>query len=95
MAQVEASLSPAPVKVVGRELARLRALTKMRVADNDAALVAVAYAEEVSRYPADAVVEVCRAWDGVFFPSKSEMQDRLEATVAHRRSLLAALGEAA
>ena len=93
MAQVEASLSPAPVKVVARELARLRSLTRMK--DTDSALVAVAYAEEVSRYPADAVVEVCRSWNGLFFPSKSEMQDRLEATVAHRRSLLAALGEAA
>jgi hypothetical protein len=86
-------LAPAPVKVVARELARLRALTKMK--ETDAAMVAAAYAEEVSRYPADAVVEVCRSWDGVFFPSWSELRDRLETTVAHRRSLLAALGAAA
>ena len=93
MAAVEASLAGAQIKVVARELARLRALTKMK--ETDAALVAAAYAEEVSRYPADAVAEVCRSWDGVFFPAWSELRDRLETTVAHRRSLLAALRDAA
>lgn len=90
---MEESLAGAPVKVVARELARLRALTKMK--DTDAAMVAAAYAEEMARYPADAVAEVCRSWDGVFFPAWSELRDRLETTVAHRRSLLAALGAAA
>jgi hypothetical protein len=86
----EASLLPMSEREVLAELARVRAMTVSRDISIDLQLVLSAYADELMKYPADAVREVLRAWplDEKFWPSMSELTARLNRLVAPRLALL-------
>lgn len=94
---VQQSLVPAPLAQIRAELTRLRAVTKFRDSgDQDQAMTAAAYADELSRYPADVVTMVCRAWPrkagvGRFWPALSELIEDAERMTAPRHLLLSAL----
>ena len=86
----EASLLPMSKREVLSELARVRAMTVSRDISMDLQLVLAAYADELMKYPADAVREVLRGWprDEKFWPSMSELTARLNRLVAPRHALL-------
>ena len=86
----EASLLPMSKREVLAELARVRAMTVSRDISMDLQLVLAAYADELMKYPADAVREVLRGWprDEKFWPSMSELIARLDPLVASRHALL-------
>lgn len=79
-----------------KQLARLRALTKMR-ADQDGQLLVFAYADMLADFPADVVRDACTEWakGNPFFPAWSDLQricDRLcSQRIALRKALAAAL----
>jgi hypothetical protein len=83
-------LEPADEEMIWSELARVRAMTVSRDINMDLQLVLAAYADELMKYPADAVREVLRAWphDEKFWPSMSELVARLDRLVAPRHALL-------
>jgi hypothetical protein len=94
LAFAEETLAPAGEAFVISELGRLRALTVSRDVGQDLALVFAAYADELTRYPADAVREVLRSWPksgGKFWPSMAELEERLNVLVAPRQALRDAL----
>jgi|GEM_PF-2747769 len=86
----EASLLPMSKREVLAELARVRAMTVSRDISMDLQLVLAAYADELIKYPGDAVREVLRGWarDEKFWPSMSELIARLNRLVAPRHALL-------
>lgn len=90
----EAALRPATPQKILAELTRLRALTVSRdQATLDLELIAAAYTDELSRYPADAVVEVLRDWprSNRFWPSMAELVGPLDRMTAPRKALWEAL----
>ena len=89
----EASLLPMSKREVLAELARVRAMTVSRDISMDLQLVLAAYADELMKYPADAVREVLRGWPRYekFWPSMSELIARLNRLVASRHALLEGL----
>lgn len=86
----EVSLLPMSKSGVLAELARMRLMTVSRDISMDLQLVLAAYADELMKYPADAVREVLRVWprDEKFWPSMSELTARLNRLVAPRHALL-------
>ena len=86
----EASLLPMSKREVLAELARVRAMTVSRDISMDLQLVLAAYADELMKYPTDAVREVLRGWarEEKFWPSMSELIARLNRLVAPRHALL-------
>ena len=86
----EASLLPMSKREVLAELARVRAITVSRDISMDLQLVLAAYADELIKYPGDAVREVLRGWARAekFWPSMSELIARLDPLVASRHALL-------
>lgn len=87
-------LRPAAQKVIAQEIARLRVSTKSREeSETDLAMRFQVLAEECAEYPPDVVVSALRGWAKaeVFFPSLSEIRDRLQRAARRRRKLLEAL----
>lgn len=93
LAFVDEALAPANEDFVLAELARLRALTVSRDIGQDLTLVLSAYADELMRYPADAILEVLRAWpkSNRFWPGMAELEEHLGSLVAPRKALRDAL----
>ncbi len=88
-------MRPPSEVVIKQELARLRASTKSREADNDdVAMGFQVLAEECSEYPADVVVWALRGWAKreVFYPSLAEVRDLLQRGSRRRESLAKSLG---
>lgn len=92
---LEASLLPASPQVIERALTEMTLLlTKAKGEDPQTERMRAAlYMERLSQYPADAVISVCRAWSdsNKFWPSWSELHERLEYRVAERRKMLDAV----
>lgn len=91
---VALSLAPAPQAFVLKELTRLRLLTKSRPeSEEDLMLLVAAYAEELGRYPADVVRDVCRkaAATERFWPAWAELKPRLDEAVKLRQALYSAI----
>lgn len=86
----ESMLQPAGEGLIVAELGRLRMVTVSRDVGQDLALMFAAYTDELSRYPADAIRDVLRAWPRTqrFWPSIAELVERLERIVRPRRALL-------
>lgn len=91
-ASLEASLMPCGPEYAGREIVRLRGLTKMREGEG-ASMSGAAYVAELSQYPADAVRVSCQRLAGkqTFFPSWAELKAELDRTVYPLKSALDAL----
>jgi hypothetical protein len=88
------ALRPASEEMVIGELGRLRAATVSRDVGQDLNVVFAVYADELLRYPPDAVREVLREWPrsgGKWWPSMHELIERLDRVVRPRRALAAAL----
>lgn len=85
---LELGMAAAPLETIMRELGRLEMMTVPRKdgsAETGARLAA--YADELRRYPADAVVIALReGWK--FWPSWVEVRDRVERLCHRRRRLL-------
>jgi len=93
LAQVEETLRPIDERAVIVELGRLRSLTVSRDVGQDLTLVFAAYADELRRYPPDAVREVLRDWPrhNRFWPAVAELIERIKPLVEPRQSLREAL----
>jgi hypothetical protein len=91
LAFLDDALLPAGEDLVLTELARLRAITASRDVGQDLALVFSAYADELQRYPADAVCDVLRNWRGKFWPTWAELAERLDRIVKPRHALRSAI----
>lgn len=94
IAILETANTPAPVKLVAREIARLRVMTKSRAgSETDDEIMAAAYLEELARYPADVVTDALRYWtrNEKWWPSWSELRDLLDFRVRRRARMLSAL----
>jgi hypothetical protein len=91
LAFLDDALAPAGEAFVIAELGRLRALTISRDVGQDLTLVLAVYADEMMRYPADAVREVLRGWRGKFWPAWAELADQLDRLVGPRLALRATL----
>lgn len=91
LAFVDEALEPAGEDFVLAELARLRAMTVSRDVGQDLALVLAAYADELQRYPADAVREVLRGWGSKWWPAWNELRDQLDRLVRPRQALREAM----
>jgi len=92
-----AATHPAPASVVKAELARLRATTISRNADaGDLALTFAAYADALSEYPADVVIDTCRYWsrNEKWWPALSELRTRMDHKFRRRKLLAAAIADA-
>lgn len=93
LAELAPMLEPAGAKTIAAELLRLSSLTVPRREGEVAGeLRAMAYAEELSRYPADVVIWACREWprsgaQGSFFPAWAELRALCERRVERRRGL--------
>jgi hypothetical protein len=95
---VEQTLRPAPSVTIVNELARLKVTTKSRAeAGEDLTLMLAAYAEYLSEYPSDVVVDAMRAWarNEKFWPAWSELKESLDWRVKKRRAIQAGLRRAA
>lgn len=89
-----AANAPAPYDLAVQEVMRLRYATAARNAgQDDLELILGLMADEVSRYPADVVVEVLRerARSSRWWPPLKDVLDDLNAAVSRRRSLLECL----
>lgn len=87
-------LKPAAGGLIKQELARLRVSTKSRSESADDLVMGFqVMAEECSEYPADVVVWALRGWarSEVFYPSLSEIRDRLQRGARRRKALMAVL----
>lgn len=90
---LEPLMAAAPMKLISQELLILGAKTvSRRESDLDGELRAMAYAEELSRYPDDVVVWACREWvrlgeQGKWWPSWAELRALCERRVERRRAL--------
>ena len=96
-AMIEATLKPAAAKVVKSELARLRATTISRNTEaSDLALTFAAYADALTEYPADVVVDTCRYWgrNEKWWPALAELRSRMDRKFRRRKLLAAAIAEA-
>jgi hypothetical protein len=98
IALVGQALQPAPGEVISNELVRLRVLTASR--GHDLALERAmfnVYLEELGEYPADVVVDACRAWGRreKFWPSGAELRAECDRRVLRRKRLRDALKAAA
>lgn len=84
-------------RVVKQELARLRALTSSREQGQEGlTMVMAAFAEELSRYPEDIVIDACRRWGRhkKWWPAFSELAEIMEEKITQRRELLKAIERA-
>lgn len=87
----EVMLEEADERFVIAELTRLRVLTVSRGQSTaDLELLIAAYADELKKFPPDAIREVLRGYPRShrFWPSISELLEPLERAVAPRRALL-------
>ena len=93
-AVVEQSLTPSDPETVRNSLAAMAAMVKMTGDDGETEAFRMrVYARKLAEYPADAVDYACQRWceHNVFWPAWAELRDLLEARVAERRMMLAAL----
>lgn len=96
-AMIEAATRPAAPNVVKSELARLRATTISRNTEaSDLALTFAAYADALSEYPADVVIDTCRFWgrNEKWWPALSELRARMDRKYRRRKLLAAAISDA-
>lgn len=91
LAFVAETLKPASEEFVIAELGRLRLLTVSRDIGQDLAFVFAVYADELKRYPADAVRDVLRGWRGKWWPAWAELSEKLDRLVVARKALRDAL----
>lgn len=95
LSAVEAAFVPAPASVIVEEIARLRAVTAKRPADDATAeMIAVGYAEGLRQYPADIAIAVLRK-RRVWWPALAELQNEADMLVLPRKMLRTALEAAA
>lgn len=92
LAELAPQLEPSGMKLVSAELTRLGLLTvARREGETNGEMRALAYAQELSAYPADVVIWACREWprtaDGKWFPAWKELRDLCERRVRRRRAL--------
>lgn len=90
----ERLLAPANRRDCGKEVGMLKVMTKEKnLGADDLDLQVRVYAEELSRYPLDAVRAACRGWAAsqTFFPAWAELKRACEAEVLLRRRLVAGL----
>lgn len=93
-AMIEAATRPAAPNVVKSELARLRATTISRNTEaSDLALTFAAYADALSEYPADVVIDTCRFWgrNEKWWPALAELRARMDRKYRRRRLLAEAI----
>ncbi len=91
---VERAMAPAPVQLIQRSLARLRAGTAGRAVEgDDLAMTMQVMAEECAEYPGDVVQAACLRWmrSEKWFPSLSELRDELQRLSRNRRLIAEAL----
>lgn len=89
------ALQPADAQTIGRELMRLKVMTKARVEQQgELDFMAAAYAEELERYPADVVRAALRGWarKEKWWPAWAELRSELDRLVRRRQALQNALG---
>jgi hypothetical protein len=96
IAAVEQSLLPGDEQFVAAELGRLRLTTKSRDPGQvDLNLLFAVYTDELLRYPADLVSNLLRDWPRApgnrFWPSISELTERLDEMLRPRLALFDAL----
>jgi len=94
---IRGALQPAVPQTIKAELARLRATTISRNADQaDLTLTFAAYADAFRDYPADIVIEACRFWarNEKFWPALSELLERMDRKFRRRRLLAEAIEQA-
>jgi hypothetical protein len=90
------SLSPMPRPSILKELTLLKVKTKMRnVTEGELTLMLSAYADELSRFPADIVVYVLRAWadTNIWFPAWADLATELRWRTDKRQFKLDALSK--
>lgn len=95
---MRAAMAPPQGRVIKAELARLRATTISRAAEqSDLALSFAAYAESFAEYPADIVINTCRYWsrNEKWWPALAELRERMDRKFRRRRLLAQAIAEAA
>lgn len=91
---LQAAMAPAEPQAIKGELARLRASTLSRSAEaGDLALTFAAYAEALTEYPADVVIDTCRYWgrNEKWWPALSELRTRMDRKARRRRLLAQAI----
>src|SRR5262245_25393690 len=94
LAIVTRACAPAPPEIIGAELQLMHALTKSRPEPTvDAQFQAAAMFDHLSAYPADVVVDACRARSAreTFFPSWAELKGELDRRMQRRLALKRAL----
>lgn len=94
LAILETANKPAPPDVAAKAVTALRLRTKTRPEHaNDLDALVTLFADDLSEYPADVVVDACKAWarQNKWFPSWSELIDYLDFRVRKRRRMLEAL----
>ena len=93
---LQAMMRPLPADDLPMELSRMEALTVRPSTLRDVALVAAAYLERLSEYPADAVLWALREWPrrSKWFPAWKELEVLLEERTAPRRMMLEAVERA-
>lgn len=94
IAILQAANSPCPPEVSAKAVMALKLRTKAR-ADDQADLEArvALMIDDLADYPADVVIDGCRAWakQNTWFPSWKELTDYLDFRVKKRRKMLEAL----
>ena len=91
---VERALFPCPKEVIHRELLRLKLMAGARTLSEDEVLFQLAiYAEELAKYPEDAVVDALRHWGRTqkWWPAWAELKELLDDRVKRRNALMEAL----
>lgn len=89
---VRAAYEPLPRDEIVKLLARLKVVTIRRgEGEADLTLQFSAYADDLSKWPADVVREVLMAWDGKWWPALAELEDAMTPLATPRRKLLYAL----
>lgn len=94
LALVDDSLASASPQLIKAELARLRVTTKARAEGaDDLRMTMAAYAEYLTEYPADVVVDALRWWARVekWWPAWAELKELLDRRVLKRKALRKAL----
>ena len=88
---VELACLPAPVDRIAEELIKLRVVSAVKDgADIDMEIQAGAYADRLSRYPADCVIYVLRQWpsESKWWPTWFELEEKLSKWADERTVLL-------
>lgn len=94
IAILKAANRSTPAEVAAKAVTALRLRTKARPEHkNDLDALVTIFADDLSAYPPDVVVDACKVWarENKWFPAWSELLDYLEPRVRKRRLMLDAL----